>query len=278
MFMKIIMNKFFALPLFFALISFCILTADFSSASTVKPTVPEFTIKLFDSSYDIPATISIDPYTGQQITTVGSHIEQGTAEIRIKNVPFTPFEIKDANNNTIQAGFFYNIRNKPHFSPESDWENDFGYDQYLNRSSGAETVYRINMTTYYDGRIEVPSWSRIIPANAELDFQVQALIGGPNDVWEFIGQKSDWSNTQTITVDESTPTVSPDTATSHPSQILSENQTPTASPKQSTPQSVNQLGFDWTQATVLLFLAVIAVLLLLVVILLRKRRVNTVIV
>lgn len=140
-------------------------------------------------------------------------------------MPFTPFEMKDANNNTIQAGFYYIIRYKPHFSAESDWENIFGYYQFLNRSLEAETVYRINMTTYYDGRIEVPSWSRIIPANAELDFQVQALIGGPNDAWDFTGQKSDWSNTQTITFDANAQAVTPDV--SSPSE--SHNPTPTKS-------------------------------------------------
>ncbi len=202
-----------AFSLVFVLIlamSLFIIAQSVSAQTIPKPSVPEFTLRLHDSSYDIPATTSTDPYTGQQTTTSGKRIEQRTLEIRIKNVPFTPFQIKAVNNLTYEAGFYYNIRFKPHFSPESGWENDFGYDQYLNRSSGAETVYRLNMTILYDGRIEVPSWSRLIPDNAQLDFQVQALIGGPNDAWTFTGEKSDWSSTQTMSVNQySSPSPTP---------------------------------------------------------------------
>jgi hypothetical protein len=37
-----------------------------ASASTSTPYVPEFTVKLIDSSYNVPATTTIEPYTGPE--------------------------------------------------------------------------------------------------------------------------------------------------------------------------------------------------------------------
>jgi hypothetical protein len=43
--------------------------------SIPKPSVPEFTLVLVDSSYDVPTTYSIDPYTGDNVTHNGYHVE-----------------------------------------------------------------------------------------------------------------------------------------------------------------------------------------------------------
>ena len=61
------------------------------------------------------------------------------------------------------------------------------------------------------------------PVGSQVDFQVQALIGhidyAGDGFYSFTGQKSDWSNTQTITIGESqTPTSPPATPTPTPSQ------------------------------------------------------------
>jgi hypothetical protein len=37
-----------------------------ASVSTPKQSVPEFTVKLIDSSYNVPATTTIEPYTGPE--------------------------------------------------------------------------------------------------------------------------------------------------------------------------------------------------------------------
>ena len=73
-----------------------------------KLLVPEFTVKLVDNSYDVPTTHSIDPYTGQNITNPGYHVENKTIEVTVKNQPFTPFYAVDSFN----ASFYYNIRTK----------------------------------------------------------------------------------------------------------------------------------------------------------------------
>jgi hypothetical protein len=40
-----------------------------ASASIPKPSVPEFTLKFVDYSYDVPPTYGIDPYTGKVVMT-----------------------------------------------------------------------------------------------------------------------------------------------------------------------------------------------------------------
>lgn len=62
-------------------------------SSITKPSVPEFTVKLVDSSYDVPTTYSIDPYTGQNVTHAGSHVESRTLDVKIKNQPLPPLMI-----------------------------------------------------------------------------------------------------------------------------------------------------------------------------------------
>jgi hypothetical protein len=53
-----------------------------------KPSVPEFTVTIFDSLYDKEPAITTNPYTGKTVTTESSHIELRTVELRIKNETF----------------------------------------------------------------------------------------------------------------------------------------------------------------------------------------------
>jgi len=59
--------------------------------NSFTPAVPEFTVELVDSSYDVPTTYSTDPYTGKQVTHEGYHVAKRTIEVRIKNQPFKPY-------------------------------------------------------------------------------------------------------------------------------------------------------------------------------------------
>ncbi len=196
--------------------SLILLTIKPANAQTIpKPSVPEFTLRFIDSSYDIPATTSKDPFNGQQIITPSRHVEQWSIEIRIKNVDFIPIKIQDSNNNTIDAVFCYVIQWKPRFS-DNGWFTLFeAFYSYLPQSSGAETIRRINMTMPTNNeQFDVSEWSRYIPTDSQLNFRVKAMIGGPNDVYNFKGEESDWSNTQTLnladgSVSLSTPNPSP---------------------------------------------------------------------
>ncbi len=80
--------------------------------SIPKPSVPEFTLKYVDSSYDVSQTYGIDPYTGQNRTiNAGYHVDNRTLVFTIKNQPFAPYT--DSNGNYIDL--YYNFRAKGHY-------------------------------------------------------------------------------------------------------------------------------------------------------------------
>lgn len=63
------------------LVASSLLLAPLANAQTTpKPSVPEFTLKYVDNSYDVPSTTTstTDPYTGKTITTTtpGYRIEK----------------------------------------------------------------------------------------------------------------------------------------------------------------------------------------------------------
>ena len=89
-----------------AVSSLIMVSSAFAESST--PSVPEFTLKYADYSYDVPpkTTTSTDPYTNETITTTipGRHVENKTIEATI--------------NNNIGASY-YNFRYKGRY--EDEW-------------------------------------------------------------------------------------------------------------------------------------------------------------
>lgn len=231
-----------------------------AETSIPKPAVPEFTIKLVDSSYDIPPTSSVDPYTGQTVTQAGRHVESRTIKLYIKLEPITPFIVETPTGNWT-AGLQYNIRWKGHF--EQDWHeiysptNGFaGGDiesEYLAVSYEGEYSSE-GLKLYYQGLIAT------FPPGGQVDFQVKAMIGyihrDPLALgWIFTGEESDWSNTQTITIDSNPSSV--------PSSASSDSQNPTASSDQS--------GLNWTEIALFTVFGAIVVLLIVAITLIRRR-------
>jgi hypothetical protein len=223
-----------------------------------KPSVPEFTVKFVDNSYDVPATHTIDPYTGQDVTHAGYHVENKTIEIRIKNQPFTSYSMQDNASTNWTINFFYNVRVKGHFA--QNWTELYGgSDGYPVQDYGSQYTVLLYLGT--------------IPSDGQMDFQVEALIGyehgvftyPPWSAWVITGETSGWSNTQTITIGASVPTTTPNTSAS-PSTL----QDTTAPPEQSSPQTSVLFGLDWMQVA-MLALGVIVVLLVFVVVFLRRR-------
>jgi hypothetical protein len=192
---------------FITALLFCSLVSTlFFGIGNAEPSVPEFTVKFADYSYDVPASTSIDPYTGKTVNNPAQHIENKTLQISIKN-------------QTIQSTehLYYQIRMKGHFQPE--WSN-ISYIQANPHSEYTVLTYALggnNASGNFDSRLEE------ISSGDTLDFQVQAQIWHyvPSDDfysqfgggWLFrMSDYSDWSNTQTITISESqTPTPSPET-------------------------------------------------------------------
>jgi hypothetical protein len=163
------------------------------SATIPTPSVPEFTLKLADHSYDVPesTTSTFDPYTGKTVphTSPSYHVQNLTIDIIFRNQQY-PSTI-DGN----QAVLYYDIAIKPHYT--EDW-----YGPYDKGWFPAQTDSEF--TTISFPRIEYPD-------EAKLDFRAQVYLGYHYDyvdyshIQPFFGSSfacsaSDWSETQTITI------------------------------------------------------------------------------
>jgi hypothetical protein len=284
--MGISMNKKFALLLILMLAASCVTVV--AHASIPQPSVPDFTLKFIDNSYDVPPTYSKDQYTGKTVMTqAGYHVENKSIEVTIKNQQFTPY--KDAKGNYLDL--YYDIRWKGHFG-------DYWYDYNSTRD------YLVNSFSQFDDNgFPIPnspfkvatfalgnnsqnsnyySTIRDISAGGQADFQVQAFIGyytrinltitNPAELqfshgevpyyYSFSGESSGWSNTQTITIDGSASTTTPNTSPS---------QNSTGTPSQSGSENAASSSLDWAQIAALALLGVIAVLLVVAVVYLRRR-------
>jgi hypothetical protein len=181
----------------------CLTIVGTSSAQTIpKPSVPEFTVKYIDSSYDVPTTTSIDQYTGKKVTNEGYHIENKSIELTIRNQPFAPY----MQNGQVYISLFYNVREKGHFA--QNWTEIYNAGRgYLLHDNGSYTIVSYSLT-----QNEFPFWNHVTDGGT-IDFQVQTLIGYtyvehyskdgqflPNPGYYFEGQTSDWSNIQTVSI------------------------------------------------------------------------------
>jgi hypothetical protein len=283
---------------------FCIILATILAASSLiisanaqtvpKPSVPEFTVRIADYSYDIPPTtptFTIDPYSGEQEQlTYGSdgyRVANKSIEFTIKNQPFTPYN--DSNGGHI--GLYYNFRYKGHYGTESDWAyypfNPDGLSSqryggidftYLVPYEASDSEYTIvSMDSWTLGTLGIPDYGGV-------DFQVQAQIGyifeqGDSyshrvwgDNYNFTGESSNWSNTQTISFDENTPVESP-TATPLDTESPITSTSPSEEPSVTPQTPINRGGMfnlSIEQTVLVIAFAVIAVLAVAVLVLLRK--------
>ncbi|MDR2204278.1 MAG: hypothetical protein LBE76_08335, partial [Nitrososphaerota archaeon] len=175
-----------ATPLLIVLILSCgflsILGTVRAESAIPKPEIPEFTVKLVDRSYDVAPTQITDPYTGKTENRPGYHVKKTGIDITIKNQDY-PYPLS------------YSVRTKGHFEDEEHWVNMF--TRIGGRPEGQYTVLEYEEHSYPDG--------------AKVDFQVEALYGsmewnddgyvpGVGGSWHFVGERSGWSKTQTLTV------------------------------------------------------------------------------
>jgi hypothetical protein len=127
-------------------------------ASIPKPSVPEFTLEFVIDSYDVPPTYGIDQYTGDTVITEGGyHVDNNTIELTIKNQPYT------YSYNNSSAWIVYNVMVKGHFG--EDWKTIYYFDKYTGNNLPKQSPFGFTVIT-------VPAE---YPANATLDFRVQAL-------------------------------------------------------------------------------------------------------
>jgi hypothetical protein len=206
-----------------------------SAQSIPTPSVPEFILEFVDNSYDVPPTYEIDPYTGENITHPGYHVERITLEMKIKNQPFVSYYDADSGWN---ISFYYDIRIKGFYS--EDWIGlYYASDGYPTQSDSDYTV--ISLGTLGETGLSLVTNARMIdvPSGGQVDFQVEAMIGyvsrvyNPNATnqltmfpWQFTGEKSGWSAPQTLTIEEFQTLYPEPTPTLEPTSTPSEETTP----------------------------------------------------
>lgn len=194
-------GKSFSLLLAIVLAVSSLLMAESALAQSIpKPSIPEFTLKYSDYSYDFPPTLGIDPYTGKTIiTNSGGHVENKTIDVKINNQPFT----SELSNGSV-VSLYYTVRFKGHYGNESDWIYPIsGIQNWIKQTNDEYTVFTVRTN---------PANQIYLPSYGEVDFQVNAHLGnvnlingrfwGANDYYVFDGTDSGWSNTQTITIPE----------------------------------------------------------------------------
>jgi hypothetical protein len=185
--------------------------------SAPTPSVPEFTLKYADHSYDVAATTTstVNPYNNQTTTTTvpGYHVENMTIDLTIKNQPIPP----SIEGNKSYMLFY--VRLKGHYG--DDWIYPYtAINAYPVQSNADYTVISFptshDTTTMY-GEIDH------LQTGDEIDFQVKAILAYgynfslcatfPVYSYDYVGvTSSDWSDTKTITIPESqTTTPSPET-------------------------------------------------------------------
>ncbi len=262
-------NKGFSLLLVVILAVSSLMMVESAFAQSIpKPSVPEFTVKVIDRSYDEPISYYTDPYTGKTKTYQGYHVENKTIEIKIKNQQFNNYD--SASGKTLSL--YYNISAKGHFG--DDWMYYPKNNQAYSASGSPYTTLTFLTRGSSNGGDLIPA-----PWGGDIDVQVQALIGYyytefvPDKffgsyVTKFVGQKSEWSNIQTITI----PTSSVSNSTPNPTSSTNPTTAPT-----STPTTTNLTGnpisvpLNTLIVVIAIFLAIIVVLSLL---LFRKHQKN----
>jgi len=167
------------------------------------------------------------------ITQAGYHIENKSIEVIIKNQPFISY--RNENNSIVELHYY--ILAKGHFQ---DWSSDMPnpYSR-ADHSYGEYTVLTYGLGGNNGSDIYHRQLGEVIDGG-KVDFKVQALTGystriqrslyesqfGSPYYWVFtVVKTSDWSNTQTITITESSTSAS----TPKPSSTLP-NMGPTSSP------------------------------------------------
>jgi hypothetical protein len=180
-----------------------------SALAQTQPSVPEFTLKVFDYSYDVPTTSSIDAYTGKLVTQQGYHVQKMDLVMAIKNQPLV---YQFNSEQSIYAPprferFYYNINLKGHYT--KDWNEFYIHDELPSaNASSSETLLTIGHLTGSGLTLDSGSSEIAIAMGGQEDFQVEALIGyiaknlteGPLGSLYFVGETSGWSPTQTLTI------------------------------------------------------------------------------
>ncbi len=258
----------------------------YAQTSTPKPAVPDFTLKLINSTYSV-----VDPYTGVSQQKYNSSIE-----VSIKNQQFTYSDYQ----------LYYNIRTKPRFGGEwteiypiltratAPYNNDtksfptakFLTDEFRTPLKASNSDYTV-ISLALNGENAYYAFDGLF-SNAQIDFQVTAMVGHNAQAWyvqhplypEYGGYyepavaydtDSGWSSTKTLNLQDNTTTSTPQ-ATPTPTATITPTENSETTPTQQIAQTGLPAGFDWEKVALMAAAVVIAVLALAIVVLWRIRK------
>lgn len=268
------------LLVFFA-VSALVIVKPAEAQTITKPSVPEFTVRYVDRSYDTQPTYGYDQYTGKNVITKPSeHIDNRTIEITIKNQPFTPFT--DENGNTINL--LYNVQYKGAFG--ENWTSMFGERSYwANGSPDPYGTYGYpvqNPSSQYTTISFTLYWNMV---EGQMDIQVEALKGYTTKTadparehilwtvyeYTFYGQESGWSNTKTVAYGGFS-AITPTPTSITPTIIPNENSTQVPSTGNSQVDAEGSILLSIPLTTFILVIAGFSVVIIVLALLLLKRK------
>jgi hypothetical protein len=264
-----------ATVLFLAAVMATLLTVESASAlSTPKPSVPEVSFSVTDNSYDVETSTitTVDPYDGRvtATSTPGYHRVNGSITLSIKNQPFTPYY----NSEGYPVKLYYCVRAR---GIDTGYWNYFpGYDSYFPATNSTYTHFVIG---YLGNCFQTSEGYNNFRTDGTLDFQVQAFIGYMNVTYiysgspvtrstdlctEYVGQTSNWSNPQTVTLPNAsyTPVTSntgPTAARTSPTPSATYDNTTTTTPEPLTSDNQQVKDTELISLPVTTFLVIIAV-------------------
>jgi hypothetical protein len=258
----------FCLVVLLVITSTTLLTAKPANTQSIpKPSVPEFKLSYTNYVYDEPAATS--QWSGAPIPNSSYHNDYRLVYIKVRNPPNDAYVNDDSVENGVREHLYYNVRVKSHFSNE--WVELWGQSPvYASNgsiitgtwywgASDSEVTYIGSIAL--NGRTNLIHASRDVAVGDQVDFQVKALIGYQDlEKYSFLGEESEWSNTQTLTIDMRTQTTS-----SPPPDSSNSTMEPTQS---AVPSNTLDQTEELTSVPLIVFIAVIVTFLVVIVVLL----------
>jgi hypothetical protein len=198
-------NKNIAILLITAITASSLIIIGITSALT--PAIPDFTVQYVDNSYYIPPTYGVDEFSGETVQKGGGFtVENKSIQVTIKNQPFTPYKNSEGEDIVLS----YYVRYKGHYGDGWHYQNTI-----VDSASSKDTT---TITFVLKDYMVLKGLS----AGDKVDFEVQSKIGYYTFVpdpmrsgfyhegtYEFTGESSAWSSTQTLTVPGATQSVVP---------------------------------------------------------------------
>lgn len=179
-------------------------------AAQISPSIPEFSLKIQDYSYDVQPTYTSDPYTGKTVMqNEGYRVDRRFVAVVIQN-PDSPSFYAVVNSSVVKL--YYHIRIKGH---TQDWSNATVTEKNLAPLEDNYTTVKFGLGNVNP---DPEGWSiwigEAVSGENQIDVQVQGINGYYTNrtaqeppCWRIEELslfhetgRSDWSATQTITL------------------------------------------------------------------------------